>query len=308
MEPKGFNLKVIDQLSSKGFKVVNEKDKFEAECVFAIYVRLSYNIDSKILTRFKNCKYILSPTTGTSHISKTLLYSENVKVITLKNHTKSLRNITGTAELAFGLMLNAYRGISDAINHVKENKWQRDDFWSNQLYNKSIGIIGLGRTGKMMATYCSAFKMKVFYNDLTEKDPKYTFIENYKDLVKITDIISIHVPESDYTKEMINKDFFLNANGIHLINTSRSSIINEKDLVHALASRSVKSYSADVLSHENNSEKPSDSILFEHQFKNKVFITPHIGGACVEGLSYTEELITNIFLEDFEKDLRWRGI
>ena len=114
-----------------------------------IYTGLQYYIGRNLMDRYKNLKIIVTPTTGLTHIDLDYAKRRGIDVISLKGETEFLEDIHSTAEHTIALTLSLLRKIPHAFSKVSE--WNRDDFIGSELYGKTIGIIGVGRLGKLPA-------------------------------------------------------------------------------------------------------------------------------------------------------------
>ena len=147
----------------------------------------------------------------------------------------------------------------------------------HQLRGKIVGIIGYGRLGKMMETFCNAFGMTVKIHDP---------YEGYDDLdlvLRESDIISLHVHANDETRHMINKKTLVKMkNNSYIVNTSRGEIVNEHDIVEALRSGKLKGYATDVIDDEYGDRHKSPILKGIKEGLN-ILVTPHVGGMTWEG-------------------------
>ena len=201
---------------------------------------------------------------------------------------KLINSFTATSELAFGLILALNRKIVSSSLAASTGKWGREHYQGNQLYGKTLGIIGLGRLGKISARIGKGFGMRVIANDI--KNIRFNKIElvSLKKLAKLSDIISIHVHLNKETENLINKKFFnqMKKSAI-IINTARGKIINEEDLLNALKKRTIAGAGLDVIDGEwLNDNKRSKHSLIKYSKKNtNLIITPHIGGSTKESIA-----------------------
>ena len=264
-----------------------------------LIVRLKNNINFQFLQPFKNLKYIVSATTGLDHIDLDFCSKKNIKVLSLKGEVDFLDTITSTSELTWGLIISHMRNIPGALNDVKNGNWNRDCFKGKSLKGKTLGIIGLGRIGKHIAKYADAFDMKVLGFDpyINEKSiPSNVKNVKLKDLLKKSDIVTIHIPLNNKTKNLISFDEFnIMKSSAVLINTSRGNIVDQESLIIALEENKIAGYSADVLSNEIQlNGKIKNSKFWKHiQTSKKLQITPHIGGATVESMENCEIFMAN---------------
>lgn len=297
LEPEGFSEDSIIRLEDY-YEYISLKDpkkiKKEISNADAIITRLKYNLNQNLLSSTRKLKYVLSPTTGTNHIDTSYLQSINASLISLKGETEFLKKISPTAEHAWGLLISLARSYKDAFKSIEKLKWQRDDFPGINLRNKTIGIIGLGRLGTIMAKYAEAFQMKIIYTDIDHKKSSYKQVD-LEYLLKASDFISIHVPLDSNNKNLIShKELSLLKKSAFLINTSRGEIINEEALLEALEQKNLAGAALDVVSGEESwgSKIPANNRLIKYANKNSnLIITPHIGGMCPEIMRLTEDFI-----------------
>lgn len=182
--------------------------------------------------------------------------------------------IHSTAELAWALIMNSWRGLQTEIENMKNGKWQTTI--GRGLKGNTLGIFGLGKQGKQVANFAKAFGMRViaWSHNLSEEECKKINIEYVEsiDLFKMSDILTIHTRLSERTKGYIDKDKLklMKKNSV-IVNTSRGPIINEKDLINALNDGTISFAALDVYDQE---PLPKDHIL--RHTKNTI-LTPHIG-------------------------------
>jgi len=258
-----------------------------------LITRLGNFLDAEILNKAKSLRVIVSATTGTNHIDLKLANLKKIQVLTLKGENEFLRSITATAEHTWCLLLSLLRNLVSASESVKSGYWSRDSYIGTQLSGKTIGIIGFGRLGRIIAEYGRAFRMKVLYfdpyifevNDLAEK-------VDFSTLLAISDVVTVHVSYSGLTHHLINYSAFnLMKPSAVLINTSRGEIINEAALLSSLEDGLIAGAAIDVLDNEVNIEaerlRYHPLVKFSQKSSNLI-ITPHIGGATSESMESVE--------------------
>ena len=255
--------------------------------------------------RSKKLKVIATVTTGLDHIDLIAAKEKGIKVLSLRGENEFLDTIIGTAELAFGLLIDLVRFTPWAFEDVKNYRWRREDWKGASLYGKTLGVVGLGRLGKMMSRFGKAFDMKVLFTDpnVSPKDfPDYekTDLEN---LLRRSDAVSLHIHLTKETENLLaKKEFALMKKGVVLINTARGKIVNEKDLLAALKSGQLGGYGADVLADELFFEtagfKNHPLVEYAKQHQNLI-IVPHIGGMTIDS-----RIATDLFMaEKLKKQL-----
>jgi len=192
-------------------------------------------------------------------------------------------NSNAVAELTVGLIISVLRNIPLSDRRVREKKWDR--FIGYELYGKTLGVIGTGSIGKRVIKLLRGFDLNILCYD---KFPDYEWAEkenlkyvNFDELLKRSDIITIHIPLTEETRHLISeRELSLMKKTAIIINTSRGGIINERDLYKFLKEGKIYGAGLDVL----EDEPPQNSPLIE---LDNVVITSHIG-------SHTQESIENM--------------
>jgi glyoxylate reductase len=201
------------------------------------------------------------------------------------------------AEHTFALILNLARRVVEADKAVREGAykgWEPDIFLGSTLKGKTLGVIGLGRIGTMVATYAKNFEMNVIYNK-READPEaekagFKFM-SLDDLLINSDFVSLHVPLTDETRHMINDESLSKIKkGSFLINTARGPIVDEEALVKSLRNGQLSGAGLDVFDNEPNLNP--ELIGLEN-----VVLTPHIASATWEAREKMGELAVNAILD-----------
>lgn len=202
------------------------------------------------------------------------------------------------AEHTWALILALARRIveaDEATKHGAYRGWEPDIFLGTNLIGKTLGIVGMGRIGSMVARRAAGYKMNVLYNKRTP-DPEAeqslgVRFASLDDLLAQSDFISLHVPLTPETRHMINKDAFVKVKkGAYLVNTARGSIVEERDLVEALDSAQIAGAALDVFDNEPD-------ISPELMANQKVIMTPHIASATWEARNKMGEQATNAIID-----------
>ena len=155
-----------------------------------------------------NIKVINTASTGTNHIDKKYCKENNIIMWSLTTDYELINDLPSTSELAFGLVLSLLRKIHQSFNSVKKYEWNYEPYIGRQVKGLSLGIIGFGRLGKIMANYGYSFGMKVYIYDpyLDNIDNKYNKVD-LNELLNKSDVVSLHVHVTDETRQMVNKNF-----------------------------------------------------------------------------------------------------
>tara|TARA_Y100001935_G_scaffold16903_1_gene12516 strand:+ start:284 stop:1243 length:960 start_codon:yes stop_codon:yes gene_type:complete len=254
---------------------------------------LYLNITSELINKATKLQYIFTPSTGTNHLDLHAIKKNNINFYCLSDSADFISEISSTAELAWLLILAANRKIMNLHKRVLIDKsWKNNDIRGNQLKNKTIGIIGFGRLGKMIFKYAKSFDMNILIYDTNRSSShEYeNYMKNFDELIKESDIISLHPKLNETSHEMINAQSINNMkDGVIIINTSRGDVINSNDLLNSLKSGKVGFAALDVLKNEFHSGKLPNDPLIEYALKednsDKILITPHAGGATLDAHS-----------------------
>ncbi len=293
-EPEGYSPKAREILDALG--EVREAPPGRAglmdavgECEVLI-TRFGHRIDRELFAAAPRLRALVSATTGLDHIDLETATESGVEVLSLQGETEFLEGLSATAELAWGLLLAVLRHIPQASQSVKEGGWDRDAFRGNELRDKRLGILGLGRLGRMVAEYGRAFGMAVAAHDpcLDDWPEDVESRPSLEALLEDTQVLSIHVPLSEETKGMIDETQLARLpDGAVLINTSRGAVVDEAALLAALGSGHLAGAGLDVVADEL-SGGPSDPLLAYARDHENLIITPHMGGGTHESMEKTE--------------------
>jgi D-3-phosphoglycerate dehydrogenase len=278
---------VTEELSKEGM----EKLRSEAEVDFmklsreellkkikgydALIVRSQTKVDSELLRAGTRLKVVGRAGVGVDNIDVPFCTGRGILVVNAPEEST-----LSAAEHTIALMLALARKIPDAHNSLKQGKWERKKFIGTQLWDKTLGIIGLGRVGTEVAKKAAGLGMKVIAYDpyisserAREIGAKLTSLD---ELLSESDFISIHTPLTSETKHLLGKkDFEKMRDGVRIINCARGGVIDEKALAEAITSSKVAGAALDVF----EKEPPEDSKLLSLE---NVIVTPHLGASTEE--------------------------
>lgn len=238
-------------------------------------------IDSDLIDIAKNLKVISTYSVGFDHIDTQYAKKKKIRV----GYTPEILT-DATADLAFSLMLDVLRRVSEGDRIVRNGKWRQIygayDYVGTDLQGKTLGIFGLGRIGSTLAKRANSFDMKIIYHNRkpVSKNKEKLLGVKYVTLDKLitqSDVISIHVPHTKETNQLFDMKIFKKMKkSAFLINTARGKIVNEKDLIIALNKKIIAGAALDVYESEPISEKhPLTKI-------QNVVLAPHIGSSTKE--------------------------
>jgi D-3-phosphoglycerate dehydrogenase len=279
--PDKLNEKATQILENEGFTVENKPGITVEELVEicsdadAMIVRSGIKITKEVLDAASSLKLVVRAGVGTDNIDKE--YAAKKKVV-IEN--TPLGNINAAAEHTLTLMMMLAKHIIHSNLKLKSGEWDRKSFKGTELKGKTLGIIGLGNVGKKVAKVALALEMDVLsFDPYVDSDSmKSLGIEKaeIEELLKNSDYITVHVPLTEETKDLISEnEFNMMKDNVRIINAARGGVINEKALEEALKSDKVAAAALDVY----GQEPPVCKSLITH---DKVICTPHLGASTKE--------------------------
>jgi D-3-phosphoglycerate dehydrogenase len=242
----------------------------------ALVVRSATKVTADVIAAGSNLRVIGRAGSGVDNIDVKAATERGIIVV-----NAPASNNVAVAELTMGLLLAMARHIPQAYNSLQHGKWDRSKYTGWEVRGKTLGLIGLGRIGSEVARRARGFEMDIIaYDPVVSSDRANQLgVEsvNLEELLERSDIISIHVPMTDTTRNMFDAATLAKMKkGSCIINASRGGIINENDLVEALDTGHLAGAALDVYSKE---PPPEDSKLTSHP---KIIVTPHLGASTTE--------------------------
>ncbi|HZH03776.1 MAG TPA: phosphoglycerate dehydrogenase [Myxococcaceae bacterium] len=289
---------VSDDLSAEGVEILRQGKGItvdvkvglkapELKAIIGEYdglaVRSATKVTAEILEAGKNLKVVGRAGVGVDNVD---LEAANRRGVVVMN-TPGGNTIT-VAELTVAMMLSVSRHIAQATASIKSGKWEKKKFQGRELFNKTLGVIGIGNIGSAVVERCLGMKMKVVAYDpfISAEAAKAMGCEllSLEDVYRRSDYLSVHVPLTEQTRNLINKDAFAKMKkGAFLVNCARGGIVDEAALHDALASGHLGGAAFDVFASEPVS--PDHPLLKLDNF----ICTPHLGAS-------TEEAQSNVAL------------
>ncbi|MHB0896976.1 MAG: hydroxyacid dehydrogenase [Spirochaetales bacterium] len=258
------------RLSVFGEVVSDPKRLGDAEIII---VRSKTKVDKAMIDAAPKLKYIIRGGVGVDTIDVDYAKAKGILV----DNTPEASSLA-VAELTFALMLALPNHLVKADVSMKEGKWLKKELERTELSGKTLGLVGIGRIAREVASRARAFGMKVIAYD------KYVTVSDAASMVSLdevfaaADYISLHTPLTDETRGMINAGSIAKMkNGARLINTCRGQVVVEEDIAAALASGKLAGYATDVY----YKEPPEGSPLLAAA---NVLMTPHLGASTEENL------------------------
>jgi D-3-phosphoglycerate dehydrogenase len=270
-------------------KFTNEELLEQINDTDILIIRSETKVDRTLIDRAKNLKIVATGTRGVEHIDTDYAKQKGIKIISLSDE-----NSNATAEHTIALMLSLIRKVPWSFESVKSHGWERGKFIGHELKGKTLGLIGLGNIGKIVAKIAKSFGMNILvYDPYVDEKTVMEYGTNSKtleNLLENSDIISVHVPLTKETAGMISyEQFKMMKKRPLLINTARGKIIDSDALVDALKNRLISGAALDVLPEE---PPPAHDALIEYVKSNdNLLITPHLGGLTKEAICATGKCI-----------------
>lgn len=251
----------------------------------AFWGHVELKLDAEILKNAKRLKVINTASTGTDHIDKADIARRGIRLLSITRDYKLLDSFTATAECAWMLLLACQRHLRDAVRNVLQGGWAAPRYCGRQLLGQNLGVLGVGRLGKMTCGFGKGFRMRVLGCD--KKGVELPDVEevDFETLLRESDSISIHIHMLPENYHLFNDETFAKMkDGAVLVNTSRGDIIDEAALLRALESGKLAAFGADVLHDEWRQDMRESSIVQYAQEHDNVVITPHMGGFTTKSL------------------------
>lgn len=271
--PDGLTVETLNELSY---------DCLIRQVVDADYLLVSGRlpIDEGVLSAAKQLKMIQRTGVGTEMLDIDAIKKHNIPV-----YVNAGVNARSVAEHTLTLMLCCLKNIPQIDRNVKQGIWkkQQTGVGCNELYGKTVGLVGMGAIGRQVATYLKAFGANVLYTDVFRATPEIeeqlllTYIPSFEELLPKIDILSFHCPLTQDNKEMLNaRTLAVMKDDAMVVNTARGKLIEPKALYEALCKGKLRVVALDVHYEEPLSQDYAFSKL------DNVILTPHIAGLTYE--------------------------
>ena len=291
---------ICDPISPKGIALFQQRPEFEVTVlkqrlpeaellplvadVEALVVRSETKVTRKIIEGAPKLRVVGRAGVGVDNVDVDAATQRGIVVMNTPGG-----NTISTAELTFSMLMALARKIPQAHASMKAGEWNRKAFSGVELYNKTLGILGMGRIGSEVARRAIAFGMRVLaydpYLTLSRANAMQVELIELDDLLGRADFITVHMPMSDETRGMINAPAFAKMKpGVRILNCARGGIVNEADLCAAIKDGKVAGAALDVYEVE---PPPKDFPLRDLP---QVVMTPHLGAS-------TEEAQENVGIE-----------
>jgi D-3-phosphoglycerate dehydrogenase len=241
----------------------------------ALLVRSATTVDAEVLDAAPRLKIVARAGVGLDNVDVKTATERGVLVVNAPTS-----NIHSAAEHALALLLSAARQIPAADASLREHAWKRSSFSGTEIFGKTVGVVGLGRIGQLVAQRLAAFEAHIVAYDpyVSAARAAQLGIEllSLDELLGRADFISVHLPKTPETAGLIDKEALAKTKpGVIIVNAARGGLIDEAALADAISSGHVRAAGLDVFS----KEPCTDSPLFELA---QVVVTPHLGASTEE--------------------------
>lgn len=241
----------------------------------ALLVRSATTVDAEVLAAATKLKIVARAGVGLDNVDVDAATERGVLVVNAPTS-----NIHSAAEHALALLLSAARQIPAADASLREHTWKRSSFNGTEIFGKTVGVVGLGRIGQLVAQRLTAFGTHLVAYDpyVSPARAAQLGIEllSLDDLLARADFISVHLPKTPETAGLIDKEALAKTKpGVIIVNAARGGLVNEEALAEAVASGHVRAAGIDVYA----KEPCTDSPLFDLP---QVVVTPHLGASTSE--------------------------
>jgi D-3-phosphoglycerate dehydrogenase len=256
----------------------------------ALVVRSATRVDAALLERAENLKVIGRAGIGLDNVDVDAATKQGVLVV---NAPQS--NVLSAAEHTMALLLAQARNVPQAHNALVGGAWERERWQGVELHGKTLGIVGLGRVGTLVAQRSSAFGMRIVAFDpyiapARAAQMGVELVETVEEICRRADFITIHLPKTPETVGIIGeRELALVRPGVRIVNTARGGLVAEDALLKALQDGRVAGASIDVFEGEPVTDHPFFGLP-------NVVVTPHLGASTAEaqdkvGLAIAEQLL-----------------
>ena len=256
-----------------------------------ITVRTKFKIDQEVMEAGVKLKFVARAGAGLDNIDEAYAKERGIQLI---NAPEGNRDAVG--EHAIGMLLSLINNHRKADIEIRNGIWDREGNRGWELKGKTVGIIGYGFMGSSLARKLSGFEVKVIAYDKykTGFSDAYAQECSMEEIVKHSDVLSLHVPLTSETRQMVNEEYFYHfKKNIFFINTARGEIVNTKAVLAGLKSGKIMGAGLDVLEAEKFPNLAEQDWYNELKEVQNVVLTPHVGGWTFDSYRKISEVLAD---------------
>ncbi|SDL30788.1 D-3-phosphoglycerate dehydrogenase [Pedobacter sp. ok626] len=254
-----------------------------------IAVRTKFLIDKELMEAAPNLKFIARAGAGLDNIDELFAKQRNIMLLNAPEG-----NMDAVGEHATGLLLSLMNNFRNADTEVRNGIWDREGNRGYELKGRTVGIIGYGFMGKSFAKKLSGFDVNVIAYDKykTGFTDAYAREVSMEEIVKHSDVLSLHIPLTPETRQLVNEEYLLHfRKPIFFINTARGEIVNTKAVLSAIKNNKIIAAGLDVLEVEKFPALAAQDWFNDLKSSGKVILTPHVGGWTFESYRKISEVL-----------------
>ena len=304
LEASGFSDEARARLAQLGDVSAFEGGRLEhfLASLDALFVRLGHRIDDTFLDMAPRLRWLCSPTTGHNHIDEAALSARGINLLSLRGERAFLETIRATPEHTFGLILALLRRYGTAFPETLAGIWNRDLCRGEELFGNTVGIIGLGRVGYRVASYCSAFGAKVFWCDPAEvpSAPEWCRLSDARAVIEASRMVVLCASHTHAQVPILTASEIDALAGRYLVNTARGELIDEPLLLTAVRDNCLAGVALDVIADENGAPRRDEWRALATG--RNLILTPHIAGATFDSMARTECFVAGKLLAAIENE------
>lgn len=256
-----------------------------------IAVRTKFLIDKELMEAGTNLKFIARAGAGLDNIDEVFAIQKNIRLLNAPQG-----NMDAVGEHAVGLLLNLMNNIRNADIEVRNGIWNREGNRGFELRGRTVGVIGYGFMGRSFAKKLAGFDVNVIAYDKykTGFSDAYAKEVSMEEIVKHSDVISLHVPLTNETRQMVDEEYLLHfRKPIFLINTARGEVVSTKAVLSAIQNNKILGAGLDVLEVEKFPALGTQDWYTELISSGKIILTPHVGGWTFESYRKISEVLAD---------------
>lgn len=239
-------------------------------------IRTKFRVDEEVMNAAPNLKFVARAGAGMDNIDVAIADKRNIQLINAPEG-----NCDAVGEHAIGLLLSLMNNFRKADIEIRNHVWDREGNRGYELKGKTVGIIGYGHMGQSFAKKLKGFEVNVMAYDKYKTGFSDDFVRevSMEEIVKFSDVLSLHIPLTHETKQMVNDEYLLHfRKPIFFLNTARGEIVNTNAVLNSIEKGKILGAGLDVLEVEKF-PKLAEQDFYQGLTQNgKIILTPHIGG------------------------------